>query len=193
MTFYQGLAIVLLRVYAFTWIVGGAYRFLVPVLWNLLDKQAFAQTKSYYLFNTSSFALYLTLGIVVWFAAAPLGKRIGRQIPETAAPEISGDALVAIGSFLIGLYFFIEYGAKALGATTTLAIEMAKQTDAERLAQAPILMANDWANLAGNWAIAVLALVLAFRAQGVAHLFGWLRRTGQGAHLDRPEHEGAAD
>ncbi len=175
MTFYQGLAVVLVKFWAATWIAWG----LVSLL-SIGIPELFAEERSQYVVEmVAPLASSLLIGVLAWGCARPLGTRIGGLV---TAPEptlgIGVNEFVGIGVFLIGLYTFASYAPDALVAAIGWFIAVAKQTDAQRLAGESAHALYDWARLAGKWAAVFFALVLMLRVRDLVRLFGWLREAG---------------
>ncbi len=177
MNFYQALAATLLKVWSVTIIIWGVHTLVsFALMWPSQETQDSAR---FYIFaQYASYALYFGAGVAVWFFAAPLGARIGAGFAASEpALMIEAERLISIGCFLVGLYFMIEYGPRALTASLSLLIDAAQQTDAERLTGVQFISMG-WREVVINWATTLAALLVSVKARGVAKLFGWLRHVG---------------
>lgn len=176
MTFYQGLATVLLKVWAAGSLIFGIL-YLGSFGLMLLDPSNWTQPNTTWQFtNVAIYALQFGVGVALWFAARPLGKSIGRAAAPAPNPQLGIDAemLVVVGSFLIGINFLVEYGPRAVMGTVSTLYENMKRADHEP----PFSGGHVVRDLAGPWAIVVAACLLAFGARGMGRLFGWLRQAG---------------
>lgn len=181
MSFYQGLATVLLRVFAATVIVQWlGLTVSLSVSWMGAPPVQGGDAAPFYWAAISSYAVYSLLGFALWFLAAPIGRRLGAGF-SAPAPNLahSSEALVRIGSFLIGLYFLIEYSAKLVVTGAGILIKNAQLDDYERLYRSPGISDYEWSQLAQYSAIVIPALGLTLGVRGVAKLFSWLRTAGQ--------------
>lgn len=184
MTFYQGLATVLLRVWAATMLIE-SIRWVMDfgISWTSQSDSATPETSQYLLGALASGATYLAVAVVIWICARPIGRWVGSAI-AVAEPVVTFSAgqIVAVGSFLIGVFFVVEYAPQAAMDTVISLAKHARTSDAERLYGSSVDLYN-LRQLTKNWAVVIAALALAFRARDIGRLFAWLRETG----LSKPE------
>lgn len=126
--------------------------------------------------------MWILVGSVAWFAAPWLGRRV---CPVGADSEITSkvDAvtLVAIGSFLIGIFYLGQYAIPLL-------VDWGGWL-ARRMSETPIeegqlgTLRHDtniryWSDLISKILIVFAACVMTFRPSYLARIFGWLQSTG---------------
>lgn len=178
MNFYQGVAVVLLRVLAaetiFTNAVslpGYAYSaFFVQENFGELGVQVGAALL---------IAFYVVAGLALWFLAPPLARKVTAGF-EFAMREItiSGARIVEIGTFLIGFYYLFSNAPTLVMETASMLYQVAKQTDADRLYKGFVYHGySPWEIWKGALTVAI-ALFLTFRPRDIATLFTWLREAG---------------
>lgn len=126
---------------------------------------------------------WLIVGVIAWFVSPWLARRI--YIVESKSDvtsNVDAMSLVAIGSFLIGIYYLAQYGFP-------LVIEWGSWM-AERMGESPVeeeqlssLRRNtsilDWRDLISKTLTALAACVMTFRPSYLARIFVWLRSAGQ--------------
>lgn len=189
MTFYQGLATVLLRVWAAVYLIEslGAFASL-GIGWVTGPIDPDKSMRTYYFTLLINYAAYFLIGAAVWILAPRAGRLIGAAIPA-GAPSLSIDneRIIEIGAFLIGLYFFAEYAPQALAESIRVLMMAAEETDAERLAGGSDRYFVRWGMLGQHWTAVIVALVIGLRARDFAKLFSWLRSAGQYPDKDASE------
>lgn len=189
MTFYQGLATVLIRVFAATVIVQWlGLTVSLSVNWMGVLQAQGSDVAPFYWAAISSYTIYSLLGFALWFFAVPIGRRLGGGLSTPAANlGLDSEALVKVGSFLIGLYFLIEYSARLAVTGAGIFIKNAKFDDYERLSGGRSISDHEWSQLAQYSIIVIASLLLALGAGGAAKLFSWLRSAGQYPDKDASE------
>jgi hypothetical protein len=189
MTFYQGLATVLLRVWAAVYLIESVGAFAsLGIGWVTQPTDSDESLRSYYVTNLMSYAVYFVVGTALWILAPHAGRLVSAAIP-TGAPSSSIDnkRIIEIGAFLIGVYFLAVNAPQALAESIEVFIKAAKETDAERLAGGGARYFVQWGTLGQHWAAVIVALVIGLRARDFAKLFSWLRSAGRYREKDAPE------
>lgn len=126
------------------------------------------------------YILWIIVGSTAWFAAPWLARRI---YPVGANSQISSSvdatSLVAIGSFLIGIFYLGQYAIPLLvDWGSWIAKRMGETPPEERPYGALKKDAYDWENLISNILIVIAACIMTFRPSYLARIFGWLQSTG---------------
>ncbi|MEO1241938.1 MAG: hypothetical protein AAFX54_08525 [Pseudomonadota bacterium] len=126
--------------------------------------------------------IWIIIGVIAWFVAPWLARRVH---PADANSEITSsvdaESLVAIGSFLIGVFYLAQYGIPLL-------VDWGSWL-AKRMGETPIEVwpidrfqqntgKHYWSNLISEILIVIAACVMTFRPSYLARLFGWLQSTG---------------
>lgn len=179
MTFYQGLAVTLLKVWSAIVMVEGAYRAIALTMnWAFLGAEG---SKHYLLLSVISALLFLATGIALWFAAEPLGKSIGCRVRPEPRIEIDVDALAVLGVFLVGVYFLTSKTPQAVSQTVAIFHQTNARPDAARFNGPTVVSGYEWAKFVSAWSSVIIALFITAKPRGVARMFGWLRSAGQRA------------
>ncbi|MEM9616987.1 MAG: hypothetical protein AAF936_03410 [Pseudomonadota bacterium] len=126
--------------------------------------------------------MWILVGSVAWFVAPWLARRIypmGANSPISSS--VDATSLVAIGSFLIGIFYLGQYAIPLLVDWGGWLAERMGETPIEE-GQLGTLRYNtnirDWSDLISNILIVIVACVMTFRPSYLARIFRWLQSTG---------------
>lgn len=175
MTGIQAIIVVLIRLWAASAIVNALI--MVPVyaglVWNDTPDRSSA-------IQFAIFGVWLILGVVAWFIAPWISRRV-INTNETSGLRFDTDAetLVAIGGFLIGIFYLAQYLPPILIDWARWLIQRAGETASEQAqhgtGQRSIVQ---WQNFISNCSIVVVASFMTFRPSYLARIFNWLRTAG---------------
>lgn len=181
MNFYQGIAVVLLRVWA--------ARLIFTSVWSLLMYgQLFLQELRGIESSVSvaslggQFALAAiptSIGFALWFLGPAVAKWVAAGI-TAPAPGFEFDAarLVEAGTFLIGVFYLFWTAPGFIVDLTFYFLDVLRQTDGERLGGVLHRRFSGMGDMGTKASTVAIALFLTFRARDVAKLFTWLREAG---------------
>lgn len=186
LSFLQALAVTLLRASATLTIIYSAvslfdfiWQYLQLQVWSDAETQAQnAQTVSVYIGMIAGLTFSIAVAAALLFAAPWLSRRI---VPLPHGPEplpaFPVHELVGVGVFLVGFWFVLERGPRAIADTATVLVAIMTETEAERLSSPVIRSVPDY-RLILQWIGVLVALAAMLRARDVGRLFGWLRNAG---------------
>lgn len=178
MTFYQGLATVLLRVWATLTFVSGLQGLGVRAFGTFLVLTSTSETDAYIWLMEAYYSASIGVAILIWIFAGALARRIspGEAIAGRAPPVIDAALLSAIGAFLVGLYVLTRSLSDTLVHTYTV---MSQRNSETALAGAPIMRPHEFLQLLGQWLAIFIAFALIVISPRLGKLFSWLRSAGQ--------------
>lgn len=176
MTAVQAIMILIIRLWAAGYIISVlAY---APSTFEAL----FSETPpdAYFLQLAAGQLMWLAAGIAAWFGAPWLARHVqgeNKNFEITAA--VDGPTLVAIGSFLIGLFYIVEYAPLIIMEWLQWVVRRAGETPLEE-GQLGTVKRNsmDIRMLIPNLLIVFVASVMALRPSYLARLFVWARTAG---------------
>ncbi len=125
---------------------------------------------------------WFIIGAAAWFVAPWLARRIyvvGTNSEVTS--NVDASSLVAIGSFLIGIFYLSRYGFPLLVDWGSWLAERMGESPVEE-GQLGTLRQNisilDWRDLISKILTTLTACVMTFRPSYLARIFNWLQSTG---------------
>lgn len=128
----------------------------------------------------TQFAGYICMagiGVIAWFAAPLLSRRVrvGDQGSD-ATQSIDAATLVAIGSFLIGVYYLTEYVPQVFSVWFRWLVERAGEGEMFT-GQFGSFKRNmiTWPDFLPKLLVVVVASIMTFRPSYLARIFMWLR------------------
>lgn len=180
MNFYQGLAVVLLRVLAAI-VLYDAVTSSVFLLLAVIGPSPYEPPLSTFsmIGETVLYGAQLSIGYSLWFFAPGVAKHVvsGVSAPKPAI-NVDKASIIEIGVFLIGLFYLVGVIPDLLVKAGRVFIEAANQTDDERLYGTRIFRLAEATATFQEFAKAAVALFLIFRASDFAKIFSWLRGAG---------------
>ena len=180
MNFYQGLAVVLLRVLAAK-IIFDALTSSVYLLMALIEPSSnqLPVSMSWLVGSTALLAAQIGVGIGLWSFAPAAAKRVAIGIAALSPSiSISTARLVEVSVFLIGVFYLANVVPNLMMKAGSIFVMAANQTDQERITGASVFHMMDLTGMLKDLATVAGALFLTFRARDVAKLFTWLREAG---------------
>jgi hypothetical protein len=161
----EAIGALIIRLLMITLLIQGIL-FLPNIIFALQDYDA---AQPYQLLNIIQTIVMIIGSILVWAFALKIVRLIApNTTDEPISMEISGHDLIAMGTFLIGLYFLVSHLPRAV-AYTFVEFCLFTETRADRFQSG---LTRD---LISSWLIVLLALLIAFRPKDLAKLFGYLR------------------
>ncbi|MEK7265103.1 MAG: hypothetical protein AAB227_03290 [Pseudomonadota bacterium] len=130
-------------------------------------------------------AVQFCMGLAAWVFAPRLAKAATSGVAEGSVTiAFAEKEFVAIGSFLIGLFFIVRHMPAIIVRLVSLVIELAKDRP-----DSPFMMTSyDWMNLSAEAMLALFGAILAFRPQDIANMFSAARVAGlSNVELDVPQ------
>jgi len=145
--------------------------------WQLIvfftQSQPAVQSFEVYTFMVFYVIFYLTIGIVIWAISKWLGKiMLPGNKEEISIPENSD--WVAVGTFLIGLYWLVLYLPQAL-AQTYYALNV---QPGDFKPYPGIKTSINFEFIYTHWVVVVFALIIILFSGKKSRFFGWLRKAG---------------
>lgn len=173
MTGIQAIIVVLIRL----WAAGNAMGVIANagfVIWTASNEESFG----YSAVLLAQLSIWVLVGGLAWFGAPWLARQI--KIPnQSVSLNIDAPVLVAIGSFLIGIFYLAQYLPPILLDWARWLIHRAGETAIEQAQHgAGPWGIVQWQNFISNCSIVVVASFMAFRPSYLARMFSWLRATG---------------
>ncbi|MFO1187535.1 MAG: hypothetical protein U1E87_08840 [Alphaproteobacteria bacterium] len=119
---------------------------------------------------------WLALAVAAWILARPLSRVFAASVQSAAPARIGSDDLVAIGTFLIGIYLLAIRLPSALRATGEAILHVISGDNSAQTSGVFVELGHfDLANLAAQWSVIAIAFFFVFRARGLSRFFSWLR------------------
>ena len=178
MTPVHAILIVIIRLWAAGTIIGmiaGAPLSIIAVLSE--TRPTDADSVLYFV----NWLVWLIAGVVGWFAAPWLSRRVYSARSDVGLNiKVSAETLVAIGSFLIGAFYLVQYGPRLAVELISIFLEFRREfASNEYRPLGPVTVQVDWTNITHSAAASIVAAVMALRPAYLARIFNWLRNAGQ--------------
>lgn len=177
MTAIQALGVLIVRLWSLATIVAS-----ISVGIQYFFAVSAGSSNEYFVQSAIASAVWALAGLAAWFAAPWFARRL---ISEPAAISVSLTAfdLVALGSFLIGGFYLVEYVPQLATTIGAISVEMARSPEDADLAEMAGKVVFELRDLAAQALIVAVALFLTLRPRDFAILFSRLRYAG----LSRPD------
>ncbi len=120
-------------------------------------------------------------GVFIWVFSNTLAQHVySARSGDRVDINVSAETLIAIGSFLIGVYYLAQYGPQLIvRLLTTIIVYTRKTAINEYQPFGPVQIPVSWEQIALEFAIVLTALTLFLKPAYLARIFNWLRNAGQ--------------
>ncbi len=171
MSSIQALTIVLIRLIALTFVFSPLANIVGTFPGYTLPSSDSEEANTYYVYALSMLIAYIGVGVLLWWFSKPISKLIVKGLDhEDPSIDISPPQLVAVGTFLIGIYL-------VLSVAPSVALDTAQYVSfLNQYPNSSSFWSSRWSEIIADWILLGLGLFLIFRLSGIVNVFNWARQ-----------------